>query len=402
MMKLRSEYTLNQDLRELANSWKTSDEYDRHRIFKIIREKLTGRFGAAITPSTRKYIENIIGDEFTSVSSDFYPYIPNEAEIGRTYLTVAGKDKKGQSISTVFFIQVKVRNSDGEEAPIEDSNEFNESFYKAAQSVKEYIDSLKNHQVYISSKFADHLEFSITDRNGKTPEVKLKGESIELPFALAIYSVIIGQSIPINICATGQLDRHKVLPVSSVKEKLNSAICEFEEIDCFLHPPGESPVLQTAVSHDVVSRKADTLANALAVCFKDYKYSPSSIHTPGIVTFSERDIHVLTKEETHSGKEISFSSFPGYKIDEEYVLALDKLNLEKYKGINIIAFSNAKASWHIGRLCASFINICPNIIIYDPKFPKTVGTHAGLVITKATTAAPLKVGKIVEYKYKET
>ncbi|GMU87026.1 MAG: hypothetical protein AMXMBFR48_22670 [Ignavibacteriales bacterium] len=407
MMKLRSEYTLNQDLRNLADTWNTSNKYDRPGINKIICEKLKSRFGAAITPSTREYIANIIGDKFTSISSEFYPYIPNEAEIGRTYLTVAGEDKKGQTISTAFFIQVKIRESEHQDVTNEVFNDFKDSFYKAAQSVKEYVDSFKNNQIYVSSKLADYLMFTITDRNGETPAVKLSGDSIELPFALAIYSTIIGKPVPVNYCATGQFDRHRVLPVSAVNTKLNSAICEFEEIDCFLYPPGDQPLIQAFANHEVVTTSVNTLSDALKICFSDHDISSFTTNdissfaknSPGIVTFTEHRINVFTESGTYSGIEIDFSTFPRYLIDVEYVISLDKLDLEKFKGISIIAFSNARASWQIGRLCAAFINICPNIVIYDPKFPKSRGTRSGLVITKATNVAPLKVGKIVEYEY---
>lgn len=401
-MKLRSEYTLNQDLRELANTWGISDEYDRPGIFRIIRDKLTGRFGAAITPSTRKYIANIIGDEFTSVSSDFYPYIPNDAEIGRTYLTVAGKDKKGQTISTAFYIQVKIRESNHEEDANEAFNEFKDSFYKAARSVKEYIDSLKNPQIYISSKFADHLEFAITDRNGKIPEVSLSGESIELPFALAIYSVIIGKPVPTNICATGQFDRHKVLPVSSVKDKIISAICEFEEIERFLHPPKQPLPNQSELSKKIITEEVDSLGMALNKCFDDIIILPENVNFPGIVTFIEQDIEVITKNCTFPGKEIRFIFFPGYKFDEEYLLSIDKIDTKRFNGVKIVSFSNARALWLIGKLCTTFVNICPNIIIYDLKLPLTTGTHAGLVITKTNNSAPLSLGVVAEYKYKES
>lgn len=399
-MKLRSEYTLNQDLRNLADTWNTSNEYDRPGINRIICEKIKSRFGAAITPSTREYIANIIGDKFTSMSSDFYPYIPNEAEIGRTYLTVAGKDKKGQTISTAFFIQVKIMESEHEDAAYEDFHKFKDSFYKAAMSVKEYIDSLKNHQIYISSKFANHLEFAIMDRNGKTPDVSLSGESIELPFALAIYSVIIGKPVPINICATGQFDRHKVLPVSSGKEKIISAICEFDEIEIFLHPPKQPLPNQAELSKNIITEEVDSLGKALNKCFYDINIIPENINFPGIVTFFEQDIQVITKNGAFDGKEIRFIFYPGYKFDEEYLLSIHKLDTKRFNGVKIIAFSNARALWLIGKLCATFVNICPNIIIYDLKLPLTVGTHAGLVITKTNNSAPLGLGVVAEYKYK--
>lgn len=392
-------YTINRYIRSLADEWAAADELDRPGLMEDIIQILTTELGAGVTPLTREYIRSLAGEEFAGKESDFHAYDYNGAEQGKTYLTVAGRDLDGNTISIPLILRVqytsKREKKHGKANPFPD---FARSFEHAWNSVASLLQKL-NADLYISQEFFSQFDYSITDRHGRQPEFHLHGESIELPFALCIFSLIVKRDLPSGICSTGRLDGADIRTVEQVKEKFSSAVLEFDEIEKVLIPSSAPAGSAQGLPEHVTAIYTSTLEEAVFECFKDYKQIARSIAMPGLVTYDVREIEVITPDRVISGTEVQFNVAEGDFLNADYLNAINIDDMAKrLNSHQVIVFSNARASWHIGYLCSKFVNSCSNVVVYDPKISLPEAPRAGIVTTQRQHA-PLKLGTTVPYRY---
>lgn len=396
-----SEYRINYHLQQLAERWSSADELDEADPFDEIIRQLTGSVGAGVTPATRDYLKSLIGNEFESTSSDFHQYSYIGAERGKTYLTVAGTDDQHQPVSIVLLLRVEhsAKPKRTDDLLKQKFPEFEPSFERAYHSVKTLLREL-NPELYISNDFFKLLDFTITDRNGRPPQnIQLSGESIELPFALAIFSIIAKRDLPASIASTGRINEKKVEAVNNTKEKISAALTEFDEIEKFLHPFGAPVPDLNAFKEDIKAIPVNTLEDAIFECFKDYKQIVRAIAMPGLVTYDVKSIEVDSETGPVPGTEIHFNIAEGDFLDPQYLSTITGIDIKgRLNGNQVLVFSNARASWHIGAMCVKFFNTIQNLVVYDPKLSTGTDIRKGIVVTEKT-GAPFQLGTKVNYRY---
>lgn len=397
-----SEYRVNHYVRDLAKSWSDVDEIDKTSFFDQIISLLTASPGAAVTHSTREHLRSLLGEEFILAESDFHQYSYIGSERGKTYLTVVGEDDRHQPVCVALLLRVEhsAKPKKTDEQLKSKFPEFEQSFERAYASVKTLLTSL-NPELYISNDFYKHLDFTITDRNGRHPEhLHLSGESIELPFALAVFSLIAKRDLPASIASTGRINDQKIEAVNKTKEKISEAVTEYDEIEKFLHPDGAPVPDLNRLKQDIKTIPVKTLEEAVFECFKDYKQIIRSLSLNGLVTYDVRNIEVQSGGNTVDGTEIHFNIVEGDLLDPQYLSKINEIDIkDRLNGNQVLIFSNARASWHIGAMCVKFYNTINNLVVFDPKHSTQPDVRGGTVVSKKAGGV-FEPGEKVFYRYK--
>lgn len=397
-----SEYRINHYVHELAKSWSDAAAIDKAEFFDKIISLLTASPGAAVTPSTREHLRSLLAEEFILAESDFHQYSYIGSERGKTYLTVVGEDDRHQPVCVALLLRVEhsAKPKKTDEQLKSKFPEFEQSFERAYASVKTLLTSL-NPELYISNDFYKHLDFTITDRNGRLPEhLHLSGESIELPFALAIFSLVAKRDLPASIASTGRINDQKIEAVNKTKEKISEAVTEFDEIEKFLHPDGAPVPELNRFKKDIKAIPVKTLEDAVFECFKDYKQIIRSLSLNGLITYDVRSIEVDSDLGPQPGTEIHFNIVEGDLLDPQYLSKINEIDIkDRLNGNQVLVFSNARASWHIGAMCVKFYNTINNLVVYDPKHATQPEMRGGTVVTRKAEGV-FEPGEKVFYRYK--
>lgn len=403
-MEFERHFSPNRYLRREADKFESADTASRINLTQSIIKTMTSSGGSSITHDTRKYIVSILGEKFTSKENTFQPYIYNGSSKGKTYLATTYTDERDDTYAALLLLHVSHKKTKKEVIIPDGHQVLVESFGRAFKVVIDVIKSI-NKELFVPADLFNFFSFKITDRHGREILKGISGESIELPFALAIFSVLVDRDLPASVASSGRLDGENIIAVNDIPEKMDSAFTEFEEIEKFISPIAIS--IKKWGDHKMHSQ-VSKIKEALFHCFKDYDQLIKKISFPGIVGHSIRPIRITVGGSTLEGKEIRFLISEGERVDPAYLKQFDRITgLEDEIRSGFAIINNAKASWHIGYICARFKNVITNIAIYDPKLSQNSETYKAYVVKiddKLNVGLGInpELGDIVEYSVQES
>lgn len=395
-------FFLNRELERFINNTTINDKLKRFHI----KELLIKEYPKRIRPDLKEKILNLFEEypedkEF--ISSIDFKFKPIEAEVGKTYALFINENVSQDYDSLAIILNISYDPKDSSNGPYFDnlSIKFKPNFEKCFDYVSRLIENnLKNafffRGVYRKLKVRLLNPFNELLTN-TDKDIQLFGNSLEVPLAVAIFSVLIDEKIDPSIACSGKInEKLEIGYVEGMKEKILGAIKEYPEIKTFVFPEDCKNVFKDNIENIDV-RYVKTLDEVLNIYFKNFKNIINEKPLKGKINILVDEV-TLENDDKATKIELDFS----YKEDE-YISndilpflvdnVIHELIEENSKSKpKIFLLNNFRANWLVAALMPKFINKSEAVGIYNA--PKA----EYIIVYVAKSPKKFKIGDIVKLK----
>lgn len=378
-------YNLNRSLENFLRSTRPK-EYIKEEIKSILGTDLVKRIRPELLKQIYNYFPELISLNLTQKFEE------NKSEIGKTYGLFVN-DVNGEGICLILKTNYDVKQNSELINFIGSAEyckeEFNQAFIYVTKFIQEKLTDAYFYpyvQKFFGTKF-------LTPLNDIVTELKLRGNSIKLPFAVSILSVLLNKEVDSAFACSGNINENlQITYVDGMEEKISAALDEFPEIKKFVFPLECKNKLKDKTFNRVEIKFVENLDEALQIFFPDLNEYINKNSFIGKIGLIEREVELENGE-----KAIEF------ELNHDYSLPLDTIILRtfqtvfhkkvesKIKSRKVFLLNNFRPSWFVPSLMNSFVNKCKAVGVFYQNFD-------GYVIVYSENRNLYNLGDVIKLK----
>lgn len=389
---------LNRRIEEFLGNNSYTTNLKKERVKALLQKEYPKRIRPDLIEKINSLFDN---DESDLIKLDPSQFQSIESEVGKTYvLFVNNLGHNYQLGGYCFLLKIEFDSKNFKSTTPKDKfflsfeENFNRCFDYVARILEEDLENsyffrgIKDKlNIKLLNPFKEILTFE-DDFN-----VEFTGNSIELPFTIAIFSALTGLKIDSSIACSGNINENlEVTYVDGIKEKILGAVKEYPEIKTFIFPDDCRKLNVEKEFNGIEMKYVKTLREAFEIFFGNFKDRINKIKFAGKIDLKVEEVITLSNDKALLIT-LDYDYAQG-NLDPQILqfFTEDKIDSKlKEHNSKIYLLDNFRPIWFIPALMKFFVNKCDAVGVYNKELDSFVIVYTGRSFNKFRVGDSIKL-----------